>query len=213
MTICGSVLIADADADVRDAVGASLERAGYTTVRAATGTEALRLASASPPAVAVLDTHLPEVSGYEVCRELRERLGDAVPIVFISANRTEPADRIAGLLLGADEYLVKPLALGELLARIRRLVTRSGSRDGLVLSAREREIISLLAAGRRRAEVARELFISPKTVEKHLERIFRKLGVHTQAEAVARALREELIEPGRVGSAAVDTALEASIAL
>jgi two-component system, NarL family, nitrate/nitrite response regulator NarL len=188
-------LIADSDPDFRDAVGALLEQAGYATARAATGAEALAFSDAAPPAAALLDVHLPGISGYEVCRELRDRFGDALPIVFVSASRTEPADRIAGLLLGADEYLAKPIASGELLARVRRLLNRSSSREANILSAREREIIALLAAGRRRAEIAQELFISPKTVEKHLERSFRKLGVHTQAEAVARAIREQLIEP------------------
>ena len=195
MGACGSILIADGDADFRAAVGALLEGAGYATARAATGPEALALSDAGAPALAVLDAHLPEISGYEVCRELRDRFGEALPIVFVSANRTEAADRIAGLLIGADESLVKQIAPGELLARVRRLVTRSSPPERTILTAREREIISLLAAGRRRAEIARELFISPKTVEKHLERSFRKLGVHTQAEAVARALRDQLIEP------------------
>jgi two-component system, NarL family, nitrate/nitrite response regulator NarL len=194
MGFCGSILIADGDADFRAAVGALLEGAGYATARAATGPEALVLAAADPPAVALLDAHLPEISGYEVCRELRDRFGEALPIIFVSANRTEPADRIAGLLLGADEYLVKPISPGELLARVRRLVTRSRSPERDILSTREREVISLLATGRRRAEIARELFISPKTVEKHLERSFRKLGVHTQAEAVARAFQDQLIK-------------------
>ena len=194
MTTCGSILIADADPDFRDSVGALLEQAGYATMRAATGAEALKLSHASPPAVALLDVHLPEMSGYEVCRELRDRFGEALPIVFVSATRTDAADRIAGLLLGADDYLAKPLAPGELVARVRRLLARSSSADGAVLSTREREILALLAAGRRRVEIAQELFISPKTVEKHLERSFRKLGVHTQAEAVARALRDQLIQ-------------------
>ncbi len=198
MDDCGPLLIADDDADFRDAVAALLERTGYDTSRATTGQEALAAARAATPCAVILDVHLPEISGYEVCRELRDEFGESLPIIFVSGHRTEQADRVAGLIVGADEYLAKPVASDELLARVRRLVARSRAADTkAVLTEREREVLRLVAAGYRRAEVARKLFISPKTVEKHLERSFRKLGVHTQAQAVALALRHRYIEPAR----------------
>jgi DNA-binding response OmpR family regulator len=70
------------------------------------------------------EVNLPEVSGYEVCHELRHRYGDDVAVIFLSADRTEPYDRVGGLLLGAVDYIVKPFDEGELLARVRSALRR-----------------------------------------------------------------------------------------
>jgi two-component system OmpR family response regulator len=113
---CGQILIVDGDRDFRNEVAALLARAGFEARPLATGEEALAAASRLPPGAVILDVHLPEISGYEVCRELRDRFGDSLPIVFVSANRKERADRVAGLLVGADDYLAKPIAADELLA-------------------------------------------------------------------------------------------------
>jgi len=196
---CGRVLIADPDSDFRASVSALLESVGFATREAATGPQALDALREERPALAVLDVHLPGVSGYQVCREIRNQFGDTLPIVFVSADRTEPADRVAGLLIGADDYVAKPSAADELLVRVRRLVARENPRSAPSngeLSSREREVLALLVAGRQRQEIASMLFITPKTVSKHIENIFRKLDVHTQSQAVARALHERLTEPG-----------------
>src|SRR5947199_241905 len=74
------------------------------------------------PAVVLLDISLPDVSGFEVCRELRDEFGDDLPIIFVSGERVEAVDRAVGLLLGADDYVVKPFDLDELLARVRRSI-------------------------------------------------------------------------------------------
>ena len=83
----------------------------------------------------MLDVGLPEVSGYEVCRELRDEYGSDVGIIFVSRERTTPADRVAGLLVGADDYIVKPFDDDELLARaagsLRRIEPRSGASRSL----------------------------------------------------------------------------------
>jgi len=75
----------------------------------------------------VLDVGLREPGGFETCRELRELFGENLPILLVSAERTEPSDRVAGLMLGADDYLVKPIDPDELLARIRRAAMRASA--------------------------------------------------------------------------------------
>jgi DNA-binding NarL/FixJ family response regulator len=136
------------------------------------------------------------VSGYEVCRELQDEFGEALPIVFVSGTRTEPGDRVAGLLVGGADYLVKPFDPNELLARVRRLLPAplTDGRTAHKLTPREVHVLSLLVDGLRQSEIAEKLFISPKTVGKHIEHILTKLGVHSRAQAVAVAVREELIE-------------------
>ena len=102
----------------------ALAQAGFEPLEAATGTEALECATRERPGLVVLDVRLPDLSGYEVCRELRDRLGASVPVMFVSGERIESFDRVAGLLVGGDDYLVKPFELDELVARARRLVER-----------------------------------------------------------------------------------------
>jgi len=151
------------------------------------------------PCAAVLDVHLPGRSGYEVCRELRDTYGDTIPIVLVSGERVEDLDRVAGLLLGADEYLVKPFVPGELLARVGRLIERCASaraNGNTVLTPREHEVLTLLASGAAAAEIAGRLVISPQTVRTHLERILRKLGVSSRAQAIAYAYQNGLVEGG-----------------
>ena len=78
------------------------------TVEAASGEEALKAVHAKEPAAVVLDVRLPGLSGHEVCRKLRNRPGGGPPVLFISGERTEAFDRVGGLLLGGDDYLVNP---------------------------------------------------------------------------------------------------------
>ena len=142
----------------------------------------------------MLDVRLPGLSGYEVCHTLRADDPD-LPIVFISGERVESYDRVAGLLIGADDYLVKPFAGDELLARLRRLLQRvaSPARSAHGLTVRELEVLRQLADGFAAGAIAERLGISPKTVGTHLEHIFSKLGVRTRAQAVAAAYRERLV--------------------
>jgi two-component system nitrate/nitrite response regulator NarL len=190
---CAPVLVVDDDSDLRRRIASVLARAGFATSEAATGEEALDSARREPPALVVLDVCLPGICGYEVFRELRDEFGDGLPVVFVSGARTQSYDRVAGLLLGADDYLVKPFALDELLLRVRRLVHRSRpARTALAsrLTSREQEVFGLLAEGLGHAQIASRLYISRKTVGSHVEHIFRKLGVHSRAEAVALASQE-----------------------
>jgi two-component system, OmpR family, response regulator len=117
--------------------------AGYATCSAFTGEDALRHARRVRPAAVVLDVCLPMIFGYEVCRALRCSYGDRLPILFISGMRTESFDRVAGLLIGGDDYLVKPFAPDELVARVGALLRRSGAHPDTRrtdLTAREHEV-------------------------------------------------------------------------
>jgi DNA-binding NarL/FixJ family response regulator len=127
------------------------------------------------------------------CRELRDRFGD-LPVVIVSGERTESFDRVAGLLLGAADYIVKPFDPDELVARVRRLVVRDRPRpSATTLTGRERDVLRLLADGLDQRRIAAELFLSPKTVATHIQHILAKLGVHSRAQAVAVAHRDGLV--------------------
>jgi DNA-binding NarL/FixJ family response regulator len=191
-----TILIVDDDSDFVEAVGGILERAGYSPIVAARGDDALYLARTEQPRLAILDVGLPDLSGYEVCRQLKERFGDGLPILFVSGLRTESYDRVAGLLIGADDYLGKPFAADEFLARVRRLVRQTpplAPSMASKLTPRELEVLRLLANGLGQDEIARQLFISRKTVATHIEHVLQKLGVRTRAQAVAMAYREDLL--------------------
>jgi DNA-binding NarL/FixJ family response regulator len=192
-----AVLIVDDDHAFRLMVAHMLARAGIPSTHAATGEEALALADTNAPSAVLLDVRLPDIDGFEVCRELRDRFGDKLPVIFVSGERVEPHDRTAGLLLGADDYLVKPVDPDELLARIRRAITRTQNKNPVGqpehrddLTPREVEVLSLLARGLDPAAIATELVISPKTVASHVQSVMGKLGVHSRAHAVARAYED-----------------------
>lgn len=190
------MLIADEDGTSRRELTDLFEGAGYEVTAVSSGVEALRVAGELEPAIVLLEIPLGSLSGYEVCRALRERAAE-LPIVFISGTRTESYDRVAGLLVGADDYVVKPYAADELLTRVRNLTRRSAlppQNGSDRLTKREREVLQLLANGLRLDDIAERLFISRKTVGTHIENILRKLDVQSQAQAVALAFREELVE-------------------
>jgi DNA-binding NarL/FixJ family response regulator len=190
----GPVLIADADFASRDDLARVLKGAGYEIIQVESGEDALEAVRKRKPSIVLLEIPLGGLSGYEVCRALREEARET-PIVFVSGTRTESYDRVAGLLVGADDYIVKPYAPDELLTRVRHLVRRSQTSTSSVsakLTKREREVLQLLADGLRQDDIAKQLFISRKTVGTHVANILRKLGVRSQTQAVAMAFRDEL---------------------
>jgi DNA-binding response OmpR family regulator len=119
------ILIIDDERSVHDVARAYLEREGYDVVSAIGGRDGLALAQALRPNLVVLDLMLPDLSGEQVCAELRRE--SDVAIVMLTAKSTED-DRIRGLDLGADDYLVKPFSPRELVARVRALLRRTGER-------------------------------------------------------------------------------------
>jgi DNA-binding NarL/FixJ family response regulator len=198
---CGAILLVDGDDAFRTYLTAVLERAGYATLGVASAEEALTAIAGRQPDVVLTDVDLPGVSGYELCRQLRDEYGEALAVIIVTGERTEPFDRAAGIRLGADDYMIKPVDPGELLARVWRLATRSNYRPRSanrnqngkfdLLSARERQVLDLLAGGSRQEEIAKALFISPKTVATHIQRTLSKLGVHSRTQAVALALTRD----------------------
>jgi two-component system, OmpR family, response regulator MprA len=122
------VLVVDDEPAVREALRRALALEGYAVDLAENGAEALRTIGLAEPDVVVLDVLMPEVDGLAACRRLREE-GSRVPVLMLTA-RAGVGDRVDGLDAGADDYLVKPFALEELLARIRALLRRGGQERG-----------------------------------------------------------------------------------
>lgn len=122
------VLVVEDDDAIAEPLVRGLEREGFEVARAATGGEGLEAATRQPvPELVLLDLGLPDVDGYEVCRRLRA-ISD-VPIIVITA-RGDEIDRVLGLELGADDYVVKPFGFRELVARIRAVTRRTGRETG-----------------------------------------------------------------------------------
>lgn len=120
-----TILVVDDDAGIREVVSFALRKAGFATVHADNGAQALEKFASERPALIVLDILMPELEGTEVCRRIRASAqGRATPIVFLSSKDDE-VDRIVGLELGGDDYLSKPFSPRELVARIRAILRRS----------------------------------------------------------------------------------------
>jgi len=116
------VLIVEDESDIRNLLAFHLERESFQVSTSRTGADALRQIRASPPDLVLLDLMLPEVDGLEVCRRLRQT--SAIPVIFLTARDTE-IDRVLGLELGADDYVVKPFSPPELVARVKAVLRRS----------------------------------------------------------------------------------------
>ena len=129
------VLLAEDDRGVRDSLDRALRFEGYQVCTATDGAEALEAVMDEAPDVIVMDVMMPHVDGLTACRRLREA-GNRTPVLMLTA-RHEISDRVAGLDAGADDYLVKPFALEELLARLRALLRRNApeAADGLLTTA------------------------------------------------------------------------------
>lgn len=191
-----TALIVSDDPAMVGLVSRTLQRAGFSTTDVRSGEEAMTLADAGPPGLIILDSVLPDMSGLETCYELRQRIGDVVPILCLSDEAAGPRIRVATLLIGADDVVSKPFDHDELLARVRKIVTRrvtTGPTADIPLTAREVEVLELLASGLSQEAIAESLFISSKTVGTHVQRIITKLGVHSRTEAVIFAYRHGLV--------------------
>jgi DNA-binding response OmpR family regulator len=128
-----TILLVEDEPTLSETLRYNLEREGYTVLSAADGVHGLELARREQPDLLILDIMLPRLDGFSVCRILRQE--SDVPILMLTARQDE-VDRIAGLELGADDYVAKPFSLGELLARVRAIMRRtdrqpSGSREVL----------------------------------------------------------------------------------
>jgi DNA-binding NarL/FixJ family response regulator len=198
--IRGFLLVVNPRSESRERMCRLLDGAGYHPVGAETAEQALEIARRDPVGLAILEVSLPDLCGYAVCRTLKEEFGDELPVVFVSAVRTESYDRVAGFLVGADDYIVEPFAPDEFLLRVRARLRRSIPVTPVAdynLTAREFEVLALISQGLGQKEIATQLFLSPKTIGTHTERIYRKLGVRSRVQAVAVAYRDQLV--GAIG--------------
>lgn len=120
------ILIVDDDPHIREVLRYALDKAGYVIREAGDGQQALKLYHSENPDLIVLDIKMPEMDGTEVCRMIRQQ--DSTPIVFLS-SKDEEIDRILGLELGGDDYVIKPFSPRELVARVRAVLRRSGDNN------------------------------------------------------------------------------------
>lgn len=201
------ILVIDDDAKMRRQIAQLLGAEGYATLEAANGREGVALATKEKPALVVCDITMPEMNGHRVLQALRENTATAAtPFIFLT-GWGEREDLRAGMNLGADDYLVKPVEPSELIAavsaRLRRKKQTGTSRTtsvadatpaalekALGLTPREAEILSWVVQGKTNPEIGLILGIQLTTVKKHLESTFVKLGVENRTAAVTLALEK-----------------------
>ncbi len=207
------VLVVEDDASIRDTLAFNLKKEGYQVTLARDGAEALARARDGHLDLILLDLMLPELTGLEVCRILRQE--GNVPIIMLTAKESE-IDKIVGLQLGADDYITKPFSLGELFARMTAVLRRSDQREARVEPEEDRiGRLRIDRAGRRAFVDAEELRLTPKewellaylarrpgrvfTREILLEQVwgYNYLGDRKTVDVHVRWLREKL---GRFGS-------------
>ncbi|MDE2077922.1 MAG: response regulator [Burkholderiales bacterium] len=203
----GTVLVVDDAPDTLRMLCDALAQEGYTVLVARDGQQALdRLAYVLPDAV-LLDAVMPGLSGFETCRAIKAHASWAhLPVIFMT-GLSDTADIVAGFAAGGVDYVVKPVKIEEVLARLQTHVRNaritSAAQEEAARSApevparlidaaltpRETEVLSWLAKGKTNRDIADILGMSHRTVNKHLEHIFEKLGVETRAAAAALASR------------------------
>lgn len=202
-----TVLLADDHEVVREGLRLALLRSPHIRVvgEAADGETAVLLAERRRPDVIVMDLRMPQMDGIEATEEIMRRVPDAKVLIFTAYSERALLQR--GLESGARGYILKEASHETLLRAIEKLAAGemfvdpalasalTQSRDGNdVLTAREREILQLLAEGMSNADVAGQLFISQETVKSHVRHILTKLEADTRTQAVAIALRDAMID-------------------
>ncbi len=142
-----SILVVDDEADIREILCDCLYRDGFRVSQAATGIEALAILKEEDPSLVILDVKLPEVDGFSILAEVRRH--SDIPVILLS-GRTDESDRVLGLELGADDYMLKPFSPRELVARVRNLLKRQHRSGGhedrlefgaLIVDRRTREVL------------------------------------------------------------------------
>jgi DNA-binding NarL/FixJ family response regulator len=210
-----TILVAEDDLGTRLSISDYLECSGYSVVTAENGKAALTLLDAHQPHLIVTDVSMPLIDGYELVRHVRRRPAlRLLPIVFLT-GRTDTTERVKGYQLGCDVYLAKPFELSELGAIVRNLLDRSqmvetewrsrqkfeasesGEKPiadfGVVLTDREKEVLSLLSDGLSNIQIGNELHLSSRTVEKHVSSLLRKTETSNRAELVRFAMEHHLV--------------------
>jgi DNA-binding NarL/FixJ family response regulator len=195
------VLVIEDEPAMRSNLRDILEMEKYSPLLAANGSEGIALAKRELPDLILCDVLMPLQNGYEVLEELRANTATArIPFIFLTA-KGERTDMRTGMNLGADDYLVKPVKVADLLEAIAARLERAQQQAGfsadfksatplekLGLSSREAEILLWVAQGKTNSETAVILGISAGTVKKHLEHIYEKVGVEGRNAATLKAL-------------------------
>ncbi|MGZ4792656.1 MAG: EAL domain-containing protein [Ilumatobacteraceae bacterium] len=214
-SVAESVLVVDDAADVRMLAMMSLTAAGFTVEEAGNGASALALARRLVPDCVLLDVSMPDMSGIEVCRALRNDPETAGCTIVMLTSQANSADKAEAFLVGADDYIVKPFTPRDLVTRVRSAVRRRQSSIGTIdrpvdgallqmfksvrerklsedvlsdaerLSTRQIEILERLLGGERVPAIARDLYVSQSTVRNHLSAIYQRVGVHSQEELLS----------------------------
>ncbi|XLZ68240.1 two-component system response regulator CreB [Massilia sp. SR12] len=127
-----TILIVEDEAAIADSIAFALRKEGFEPLHVTLGEQALSLAREQAPALVILDVGLPDISGLDVCRRLRQF--SEVPVIFLTA-RSDEVDRIVGLEIGADDYVTKPFSPRELVARVRVILRRAGAGNGAPAAA------------------------------------------------------------------------------
>jgi two-component system OmpR family response regulator len=189
------VLVVDDDPHIRDVVCFALRRAGYQPLTAGDGLAALDVAAREMPALVILDILMPELDGTEVCKRLRK--GSDVPVIFLT-SKDEEIDRIVGLELGADDYVVKPFSPRELVARVKTVLRRKGPVLSEQRLVRGRLVVDLEAIaaswdGTQVTLTATE-FALLKTIAAQPRRVFTRENLMTASYAGARFVSDRTID-------------------
>jgi two-component system response regulator NreC len=208
------VLLADDHVMVREGLATLLANDGQIDVvgQTADGPQTVEMARALNPQVVVLDITMPRLDGLEVCRELRSRPGG--PAVLILTMHDQEQFVQQALRAGASGYLLKEAAAGQLVEALKAVAaggtyispglprpsTLRGVRQGddayARLTARQRQVLRLVAEGKTNRQIAEELGLSPKTIDTHRSALMRKLDIHDQTSLVKFAIRKGIISVG-----------------
>ncbi|MDQ6620795.1 MAG: response regulator transcription factor [Pseudomonadota bacterium] len=190
-----NVLIVEDDAEIANLLTLELGRLGYTLSTAATGADALKCIDRAAPDLVLLDLGLPDIDGYEILRELRETR-NALPVICLTA-RDQQMDRIGGLRAGADDYIVKPFDIGELDARIRAVLRRTGRAGAQDVSIGGLQLLSdgmqVEAGGQPVPLTPRELHVLRRLI-KNLGRVVTKQQLTETLSQLNEDIGEKTIE-------------------
>ncbi|QNK56718.1 response regulator transcription factor [Paenibacillus sp. PAMC21692] len=190
-----TLLLVDDEQKVLDFVEPYLKGEGYVVVTAKTGLDALRLAKEHKPELAILDWMLPEMSGIDVCRELRRET--AMGIIMVTA-RTDETDKIVGLEMGADDYLTKPFSLRELHARIRAVLRRmEGGAGGDKERILQRSELTISESQCRVWKQGEEITLTPTELKLLLTLAAKPGIVYSRLQLLQAALAEDLLNDER----------------
>ncbi|MDY6804170.1 MAG: response regulator transcription factor [Cyanobacteriota bacterium] len=213
---CKKVLVVDDERILRMVVKRQLEFQGYQVRDASSGEEALSIIEEELPDVIVSDVMMPEMDGLEFCKSLRASgVGQLVPFIFLS-SKGDVDDRIVGLSMGADDYLIKPFEVRELVAKIEAQLERSRrissemkkikeqyaaknssseEPDPLPLTPAEERVFWEVVQGLTNKQISDRLFVSPRTVQTHLSNILGKLSLDNRSQLVRFAFENGYKQP------------------